>query len=252
MLGSLKNISVSRSFSPYFGVNLLRQCHGAASASSAYPCPQINLPPPQFDFSFMLDPDRLEKMRRNIQLRRSGADLDKVGNLYRQFCQTGDPVVEKELIQETSRLPNMCAERVLDMADENKILHQDSFIQPTFKLRKFEDIARILTGARLSNLGHLTGERTYYLTGLLAELEQALVQWTVSRLVKAGFSLVSVPDLLHPEIISACGMAVEGERTQVYLLEPHYGPVALSGTAEMGLGGLLAGKKVAGERRFCA
>ena len=191
-------------------------------------------------------------MRRNIELRKSEADLDKVVRLHGLFCQTSDPEVEKELMEETSRLPNMCAERVLHMEDNNKTIYQGSFLQHDFRLRKFEEIARILTGARLSNLGHLTGERTYYLTGFLAELEQALVQWTVSRLVKAGFSLVSVPDLLHPQIISACGMKVGGGRTQVYQLEPHYGEVALSGTAEMGLGGLLAGATVTGERRLCA
>ena len=92
------------------------------------------------------------------------------------------------------------------------------------------------------NPGLLTGERTYFLTGALAELEQALVQWTVERVAGAGFSLVSVPDLLHPAVISACGMAAEGERTQVYHLDPVYGRVALSGTAEMALGGYLAGK----------
>ena len=94
------------------------------------------------------------------------------------------------------------------------------------------------------NPGLLTGERTYFLTGALAELEQALVQWTVDRVTGAGagFSLVSVPDLLHPAVISACGMAAEGERTQVYHLDPVYGRVALSGTAEMALGGYLAGK----------
>ena len=54
---------------------------------------------------------------------------------------------------------------------------------------------------------------------------------------------MSVPDLLHPDIISACGMTVDGERTQVYQLDPYYGNVALSGTAEMAIGGYFAGKE---------
>ena len=250
MLCSYRNILVSRRLAPHFGVNLVGQCHQAASA---YPCPQISFPPPKFDYSFLLDPVSLEKMRKNIELRKSEADLDKVVRLHRLFSQTGDRELEKDLLEETTRLPNMCTERVLDMADDNKILYQGSVLQPEFKLRKFEEIARILSGARLANLGLLTGERTYYLTGVLAELEQALVQWTVRRLVETGgFSPVSVPDLLHPQVISACGMKVGGERTQVYQLEPHYGEVALSGTAEMGLGGLLAGATVTGERRLCA
>ena len=39
-------------------------------------------------------------------------------------------------------------------------------------------------GARLQNLGHLSGERTYYLTGPLAELELALINWTTDTLTK--------------------------------------------------------------------
>ena len=70
------------------------------------------------------------------------------------------------------KLPNMCADRVLNMGQENNVIFERHFTNPDYKLRKFEDIARLLSGARLSNLGLLTGERTYYLTGVLAELEQ--------------------------------------------------------------------------------
>lgn len=66
----------------------------------------------------------------------------------------------------------MCADRVLDMGEENRVIFERPFTNRDYKLRKFEDIARLLSGARLSNLGLLTGERTYYLTGALAELEQ--------------------------------------------------------------------------------
>lgn len=69
-------------------------------------------------------------------------------------------------------MPNMCADRVLDMGEENRVIFERPFTNPDYKLRKFEDIARLLSGARLSNLGLLTGERTYYLIGALAELEQ--------------------------------------------------------------------------------
>ena len=37
--------------------------------------------------------------------------------------------------------------------------------------------------------------------GGLAQLEQALIRYTVDRLEKHGFTLVSVPDLIHPDIV---------------------------------------------------
>ena len=62
---------------------------------------------------------------------------------------------------------------------------------------------------------------------------------------RQSFQLISVPDLLNPQIIEACGMQVEGERTQVFKLEPKlFGQVALSGTAEMAFGGLFLNKRV--------
>ena len=247
MLCSFRNILVSRRLNTHFGVNLVRQSHQAS-----YPCPQVSFPPPQFDYDFLVNPENIEKMRKNISLRKSDADLDEVLRLHTQFSASGDEEVGQKLLEATRKLPNMCAEKVLQMGDNNRTLYESPVEPPTFKLRKFEEIARILSGGRLTNLGNLTGERTYYLTGPLAELEQALVQWTVARLVAAGFSLLSVPDLLHPEVIAACGMTVGGERTQVYELEPHYGQVALSGTSEMAVGGFLAGKTIPGERRYCA
>ena len=37
---------------------------------------------------------------------------------------------------------------------------------------------------------------------------------------------------------------MDGERTQVYKLAPEFGPAALSGTAEMAIGGFLMGKQI--------
>ena len=43
-----------------------------------------------------------------------------------------------------------------------------------------------------------------------------IFRYTVDFLVdEHDFKLVSVPDLLHPNILRGCGMDVDGERTQV-------------------------------------
>ena len=54
-----------------------------------------------------------------------------------------------------------------------------------------------------------------YLKHELAELEAALVRFAVSRLLSAGFQLVSVPDLLSSAVLEACGVPVHGDRTMV-------------------------------------
>jgi len=234
-------------------------------AQSTYPCPAVVLPPPQIDWGWVTDPGNYQKISDNIRIRKSKASIEKVMGLHKEIylntcvhdakTDSGKEAILKELEKAGLSLPNMCADRVLEMGDAPTLIYENAFEAPDYKLRKFEDIARILSGARLNNLTLMSGDRTYYLTGPLAELEQALIQWTVDQLVSSGFMLLSVPDLLHPSIISACGMNVDGERTQVYQLDSYYGQVALSGTAEMALGGYLAGKTFTRDQlpsRMCA
>jgi len=230
----------SRGIRTHFSPNLVRQCQNR-NFSTQNSSPEV--PSPDLNWNFITDPANFDKISKNISLRKSSASLQEVTNLHKNFASKDKNTdVYKSLLTAGLKLPNMCADRVLEMGEENCVVFQKPFHNPDYKLRKFEDIARILSGARVSNLGLLTGERTYYLTGVIAELEQALIHWTVDQLTKSGFSLISVPDLLHPDIIRACGMNVDGERTQVYQLDPVHGQVALSGTAEMALGGYFCGK----------
>ncbi|XP_047029666.1 serine--tRNA ligase, mitochondrial-like [Helicoverpa zea] len=79
------------------------------------------------------------------------------------------------------------------------------------------------------------------LPGELAELEEALIKYTVGKLLQEKFQLVSVPDILPSQVLESCGMTINSDRTQIYSLDPvHHGPdLYLSGTAEMSLAGLL-------------
>ena len=189
---------------------------------SSYPCPTVSLAAPALDWEYITDPANTARIQRNIDARKSQADIKKVQKLYKDFFLNGcmKPAekraeLEKELLTSALALPNSSPDWVLELGGENKTIHEEPFTSPPHKLKKFEDISRILSGARLANLGLLTGERSYFLSGALAELEYALVQWCTAELVGRGFSLVSVPDILHPDVISACGMEVQGERSQV-------------------------------------
>jgi len=208
----------------------------------------------QLDWQFLSNPANLEAIQRNIQQRKSQASILEVQALYKEIylntciheskSEEGRDKTVRNLLKAALEIPNMCPPEVSNLGTENKTLYEKPFSNPSFKVRKFEDIARILSGARLTNLGLLCGERSYFLTGVLAELEQALIQWTVEQLLIKGFNLLSVPDILPPAVIKACGMQVDGERTQVYRLADAHGGGALSGTAEMAVGGWLAGKSL--------
>ena len=172
----------------------------------------------QLDWQFLSNPANFETIQKNIQQRKSKASIQEVQALYKEIylntciheskSEEGRTRTEERLLKAALDIPNMCPQEVSDMGTENKTLYEKLFSNPPFKVKKFEDIARILSGARLTNLGLLSGERSYFLTGVLAELEQALIQWTVERLLGKGFDLLSVPDILPPAVIKACGMQV--------------------------------------------
>jgi len=194
----------------------------------------LHLPRVSLNMEFYLDPCNTPTIRDNIRKRNSTADIDKVLKLKH------DP---SRLTDELAKVPNMTDPSVWHLTEPRTVV-QKKFEPPAHKIRTFEEISRVLGGYRMNNLGFCSGDRTYYLTGVLAELEQALIQWTVDVLVDKGYNLISVPDILHPDIIERCGMNVSGERSQVYQLSSEFGQAALSGTSEMALGGYLMSKRL--------
>lgn len=68
---------------------------------------------------------------------------------------------------------------------------------------------------RTDQLGIIAGHRSYTLMGEMAELERALTNYAIERLITHGFNLVSVPDILHRDVIEGCGLNTRGKRAQV-------------------------------------
>ena len=180
------------------------------------------------DWEFLSDPSNLNIIQKNIEQRKSQANIRDVQDLYKEIylntclhetkSEEARAKTEENLLKAALEIPNMCPQEISELGTKNKTLYEKPFSNPSFKVKKFEDIARILSGARLTNLGLLCGERSYFLTGALAELEQALIQWTVDALLGQGFDLLSVPDILPPAVIRACGMQVSKKGFEVLLL----------------------------------
>lgn len=105
---------------------------------------------------------------------------------------------------------------------------------------KLVDSQTITTGLhimRKERLGLFCGSRSYYLMSDLAAMvneinidlvqhaqilfiylslqEQALIRYTTNYLLKNGFHLIAVPDILPSKIIEGCGMATTSDITQV-------------------------------------
>lgn len=170
----------------------------------------------------------------NIKKRKDFGDIDKVLEL------SSKPEKRELFLRELSKIPN-CTHPVVHGYDKPRILKQcGEKVKFDFEPEEFAELAVNLKAIRTHALGPIAGQRSYMLLGDLAELEEVLIQYTVGKLIKHGFKLVSVPDIIQTKIIERCGLIVDDGRTLVYNLESCYGDdYSLSGTAEMSLAGKL-------------
>lgn len=192
------------------------------------------------DVEFYADIANHDLIAKNLTRRGCVADLDEIRQLWDELkVQRKNEQVRLDLQRAISRMPNMTHPDVLGRDSDEPVV-----LDTIGEKREFDFVPRrfeyLMTRMGLlqadPNLNVMCGERTYYLRGDLARLEDALISFTIDKLLKKGFTPVCVPDLLHPDHIEACGMATQGVRNQVYRLRTHYGTeVCLSGTAEMGM-----------------
>lgn len=148
-----------------------------------------------------------------------------------------DGAEKKEiLLKELSKIPNHTDPTVLEYDMPKLVKECGEKVQFDFEPVEFGQLTDKLKLIRRQTLGPVAGQRSYILLGDLAELEDALVHYTVRKLIKCGYKLLSVPDIIPTKIIERCGLIVDGDRTLVYNLDPYYGDnYSLSGTAEMSL-----------------
>lgn len=193
------------------------------------------LPEPEYNIDFLCNPANRDVIFNNIKRRKGVGDIDKV------LKYSGNPEKRELFLQELSKIPNCTHPMVIEYDDKPRLL-KECGRKPEFDFepQEFAELATNLKAIRTDKLGPITGQRSYMLLGDLAELEEVLIQYTVKKLLKHGFKLLSVPDIIPTEIIERCGLIVDDGRTLVYNLESYYGDsYSLSGTAEMSLAGKL-------------
>lgn len=85
------------------------------------------------------------------------------------------------------------------------------------------------------------GSRFYFLTGIGMLLEQAMLQWSLNRLVDGGFTPMTTPTLVRPEIMAGTGF-LGAHADEIYHLEAD--DLYLVGTSEVALAGYHSGEIV--------
>ncbi len=94
--------------------------------------------------------------------------------------------------------------------------------------------------------GRVAGHGFYFLKGDAVLLELALQRYAVETLMAEGFTPMTTPDLARNDVLEGTGYIPRGPETQIYSIENS--DLSLVATAEIPLGGLLAGQTVDADR----
>lgn len=173
------------------------------------------------DVSYLYDPANLEHISNNITCRKGVGDIKLVQELKSKLesLNSTDSTYHKilgQLHEQIAKIPNRTHPTVLTYGDLPRLVKTVGVERNfEFKPKEFDEIAKRLKLIRTDQMGNLSGSRSYFLLGELAELEQALIRYTVAILLSNKFQLFSVPDLLDRSIVESCGMNTRGLRNQV-------------------------------------
>lgn len=176
---------------------------------------------PEFDMNYYCNKDNYFEIKENINKRKGVGDINKVLLTYESFNNTCESdksynKLREELYQELFRLPNKTHPDVLKYPDEPQLIKTiNNKKEFNVKALEFSEITKYLNIMRTDRLGYTCGNKSYYFIDELAELEEALIKYAVTTLLKKNFKLISVPDILLSSVLESCGMTINNERTQV-------------------------------------
>ncbi|KAG7662466.1 DIA4 [[Candida] subhashii] len=87
-----------------------------------------------------------------------------------------------------------------------------------------------------STASRISGSSWYYLVGDGALLEQALVQYGLSKARKYGYKMIAPPSIVKSEVVHACGFKPNDQNNEKQVYELEGEGKSLTGTAEIPLG----------------
>lgn len=124
------------------------------------------------------------------------------------------------------------------------------FVAEGFAARDHVELGELLGAIDTERGAKVSGARFYYLTGVGARLELALLMCAMDQAVAYGFTPVITPTLVNPGIMAGTGF-LGAHADEIYRLEAD--DLYLVGTSEVALAGFHAGEIIdlsAGPRRY--
>ena len=141
------------------------------------------------------------------ELKKKGSDFSDVLNemttLKKDLIQNEKDTEEALKIRDAKRMvvPNILNNEVPIGKDESENLELSIYgnIEQNKQYLSHQDILEKINGADLKRASKIAGRRFYFLTGDLARLELALINFAVETLCEKGYSLTTPPFVMNKE-----------------------------------------------------
>jgi seryl-tRNA synthetase len=211
-----------------------------------------------------LEAQRLEKLKQAEELNRQANDVSgqipkakdndqrqkliadgKQIRLSKDVAQKEHDEIDIKITALLSTLPNLTHPEVPDGGEEDS---KELFVGKT-PIRKldFKPLDHVDLGAKhdlfdFESAARVAGSGFYYLKNAAVRLDMALQMFAISFLQDKGFTPITTPDLALTSILEGIGFNPRGPETQIYSIENT--ELNLVGTAEITLGGMLAGQTI--------
>ncbi len=167
-------------------------------------------------------------------LRQAKAVADAVRAL-----QASAEAADEELQGLLRRVPNVVIEGIPSGGEDDYTVLEThgtprDFASEGFAPRDHVELAEGLAALDMARGTKVSGARFYFLTGVGARLELALLNLAIAQAVEAGFTPLITPTLVRPAIMAGAGY-LDAHADEVYRLEAD--DLYLTGTSEVALAG---------------
>ncbi|WP_378144780.1 serine--tRNA ligase [Cnuibacter sp. UC19_7] len=134
------------------------------------------------------------------------------------------------------RIQNIVVEGVPEGGEDDFVTLREVGTKPTFDFtpRDHVELGELLGAFDLQRGAKVSGARFYYLTGIGARLELALMNLALDRAIEGGFVPMITPTLVRPETMEGTGFLNE-HADEIYYLPAD--DLYLTGTSEVALAG---------------
>ncbi len=148
---------------------------------------------------------------------------------------------EARFVQVAGSIPNVIIEGVPEGGEDDFVTLREVGERPAFDFEPRDHLAlgELLDAIDMPRGVKVSGSRFYFLKGVGARLELALMNLALDRALAAGFTPLITPTLVKPEIMSGTGFLGE-HADEIYHLPAD--DLYLTGTSEVALAGYHAGE----------